>query len=907
MSKKAPEQKPTRPNAHLEERFEAVKNGTGKLLKPKKAKAKPEPEPTAIPAVAEAAPAAPPVASPRGTIPVPRDAHPGTYGLMVDEGGLGLHAAPGASIIVEPLPPTGAGLAVFYLKDRPGPVIFDLTRNFIPELALPFAPGSEVMPLIEMIEPNTGQFGRLRADKVEKMHRVMGVYTPHDVALTQRPFPAKLPEFDTCPEGMGEHYIEDGSAYPLVRPGEVAIFDPSQREPANAGLFVLEWSNGTRNALETNLRPISRDGEEMWFVDPVNRPPSKAALERRLQQGMHGGPMFASDGPYFEDRLRERIVGRVVGVLAPQRHPRGDDQDTTAEALPASVPTPPPAPGSEEARAAWHAACREHSSRTAPLNDCPDLMRAGHEVWTTQSLLRAMETGEITVAEFARLQPIASERELRFAEIAHELNIGGLFALAYAGEYPLAQNEDTPASVEPDPIFAVIERHRAARAATIGLDDGKDKEGYEDAHDARMEALEAVESTRPTTIAGLLALARHMDRYLREDAGSDRYTDASADGFALSALINACLSLSKPTANVAAFDTAADPIFAAIRKHADARAVFSATVNPQDTAWVRQNGGDTSDEAMAPARAAYEAACAAEMQAWGALFETQPTTLPGVLALLRHCQAWAPSNDGQADAPAMEDVFGFIADSLEAVAAAASPEVTGHPCESDPVFAAIAASQQAEDAMAAFDNDPEASRAQNASEIEDQLSGAQGAAFKAVLATTPTTTAGLRALVEYTKKQNELILGDDWRSKALQDDFGDVYLSLVAAIEALHGTPAERDEPVTVENAASLSFQAYTFDMPLRSPQEWAGEFTMHAIAMHIGDKTLRMTKPELMAFVRDAAKRGDDTDGIMWKALNAASSTFDGWAKFLHLASTRYLIAGASAAIEPDTEEGGA
>ena len=44
----------------------------------------------------------------------------------------------------------------------------------------------------------------------------------------------------------------------------------------------------------------------------------------------------------------------------------------------------------------------------------------------------------------------------------------------------------------------------------------------------------------------------------------------------------------------------ADPIFAAIQAHAVAREAFSATVNPQDRAWVAQNGGDTSDKAMAP-------------------------------------------------------------------------------------------------------------------------------------------------------------------------------------------------------------------------------------------------------------------------------------------------------------------
>jgi hypothetical protein len=109
-------------------------------------------------------------------------------------------------------------------------------------------------------------------------------------------------------------------------------------------------------------------------------------------------------------------------------------------------PQAQPAPGSEEAKAAWRAACHEHSIRAAPLQECPELTRAQQDVWSTKSLMQAMAAGEITVTEYARLHPIASDRELRFAQISHELNIGGLFALAYADEYPLKdEGSDAPA------------------------------------------------------------------------------------------------------------------------------------------------------------------------------------------------------------------------------------------------------------------------------------------------------------------------------------------------------------------------------------------------------------------------------------------------------------------------------
>ena len=111
-----------------------------------------------------------------------------------------------------------------------------------------------------------------------------------------------------------------------------------------------------------------------------------------------------------------------------------------------------------------------------------------------------------------------------------------------------------------------------------------------------------------------------------------------------------------------------DPIFSAIRAHTAARRAFSATVSPQDNAWVRERGGDTSDEAMAPAHAAYEAADEAEAQAWAALLEVRPTTLAGVLALIRHAQHNVPGRDGLTPGSEAETVLGAIADSLEAAA-----------------------------------------------------------------------------------------------------------------------------------------------------------------------------------------------------------------------------------------------
>ena len=102
---------------------------------------------------------------------------------------------------------------------------------------------------------------------------------------------------------------------------------------------------------------------------------------------------------------------------------------------------PLPEPGSAEAKAAFKVACHEHSVRTKDLLAPPELMHPTGGTWTAAAIGKALETGELTPAVCARLYPLATERELRMAEIEHELNLAGLFALAFADEYPVTADE----------------------------------------------------------------------------------------------------------------------------------------------------------------------------------------------------------------------------------------------------------------------------------------------------------------------------------------------------------------------------------------------------------------------------------------------------------------------------------
>lgn len=327
------------------------------------------------------------------------------------------------------------------------------------------------------------------------------------------------------------------------------------------------------------------------------------------------------------------------------------------------------APGSAEAKAAWRAACHQHSIRALPLHDCPELGHPTGGAWTTRGLMRAMETGEITVAEFARMQPIASERELRLAEITHQLRIGELFALAHADEYPVASDENAPAPHASDPIFAAIEAHRTAWAACDGLDDGKDPEGYEAAHDACTEALDAVEHTQPTTTAGLLALARYLDELLNREAGGQNIVSPSPEGHALAALINACLGLAGAgTAEASDTPTKPDPVLAAIAASHSAEAAMTAF------------SASVTGRRLTDAERIHEEAIEREQQATrAAVWATVPTTAEGRTALVRYAAFQAELTFG-ADwrAKAQQEFCGdFLLASLAALdpaSAETSPE-----------------------------------------------------------------------------------------------------------------------------------------------------------------------------------------------------------------------------------------
>ena len=93
--------------------------------------------------------------------------------------------------------------------------------------------------------------------------------------------------------------------------------------------------------------------------------------------------------------------------------------------------------------------------------------------------------------------------------------------------------------------------------------------------------------------------------------------------------------------------------------------------NLADEVWVEQNGGDASEEAMAPAVAARDAASDRQQQAWRNLFKVRPRTNHQMWLLLRDVAKHFDSNQGMDDGP---DVFGALVGAADGLRMA-SPEL----------------------------------------------------------------------------------------------------------------------------------------------------------------------------------------------------------------------------------------
>lgn len=133
----------------------------------------------------------------------------------------------------------------------------------------------------------------------------------------QRMAPVEMPSlrlFASIPPEFVAHAVTDTGCLPLIAPGEVAVItDQPLLYPESGGWYLVEQGAGTTfYGREKRVRSINivyskngRDGEIRWWA--------KCPGQRR------SGIIEMSDGPLELKYMTEKVLGRVVGIHAPDR------------------------------------------------------------------------------------------------------------------------------------------------------------------------------------------------------------------------------------------------------------------------------------------------------------------------------------------------------------------------------------------------------------------------------------------------------------------------------------------------------------------------------------------------------------------------------------------------------------
>lgn len=121
--------------------------------------------------------------------------------------------------------------------------------------------------------------------------------------------------FEEVPVGMATvHAAQDNRMAPLVRRGEIAIIEGDGRAgwlPTEGGIFLIERvskpSDGSKYERRTRSIVQTRtDGHGRWWATAV-------AAQRGIGAD---GVLNCDDGPYDQCQMADRLVGKVVGLLA---------------------------------------------------------------------------------------------------------------------------------------------------------------------------------------------------------------------------------------------------------------------------------------------------------------------------------------------------------------------------------------------------------------------------------------------------------------------------------------------------------------------------------------------------------------------------------------------------------------
>ena len=151
--------------------------------------------------------------------------------------------------------------------------------------------------------------------------------------------------FDHVPAGCVLRLVSDDSSLPHLRPGEFAVVDPADREPAERCLFIIEYSYGTPRASQHIVElfcqnRIGPDGAYVgWSSGPWDRPRSGKEYDEWIAAGRI--PRLA-DGNRTAEGIREALRGRVLGWISSLacRSASGPRADSQSRALTRNTANP---------------------------------------------------------------------------------------------------------------------------------------------------------------------------------------------------------------------------------------------------------------------------------------------------------------------------------------------------------------------------------------------------------------------------------------------------------------------------------------------------------------------------------------------------------------------------------------
>jgi len=136
--------------------------------------------------------------------------------------------------------------------------------------------------------------------------------------------------YDELPANCIAYEAPNDDTEPHIGDGEFAVIDTEDRALINGELYLIEWKSGIRDDRRQLVLLTARPGRygkknadgswshteweecSMWFLGGYKRRQFRTSGGECV-----GPPLRWVDGPYDDDGVLDRMIGRVVGIYQP--------------------------------------------------------------------------------------------------------------------------------------------------------------------------------------------------------------------------------------------------------------------------------------------------------------------------------------------------------------------------------------------------------------------------------------------------------------------------------------------------------------------------------------------------------------------------------------------------------------